>query len=626
MTTDSSRSCVSKSVRYSILLVLAGVVLLAGPVAADWLQWRGPGGLGITQDKNLPEKWSRNSSNIQWTAEIPGNGASSPVVTGDRVILTTAYEGTLRVVSRTLIAVLSFALAGLCLITTVLSRRGKDSAKPGWLVRVDSLFVKTGTLAFVVLAAAMAAAPRTFFPTGQPGGTWLVAGGSALLGVSLAVGWFSPAASRWRLIGGGVLILAAAMHYFLAPPGHYTSPMSIMKRGLTASPGILFAAWYFLCYLATRSRPEVAPRLKAALVAISLLLLSGLIFVPANYLQPRIGLLRVVLCLDLSSGKILWESPVFIAPSERKHEWNSYATPTPCTDGKHIVCHFGAGTVCLDMQGNTRWCHLHPEYSETSRYGCGSSPVMWKDLAILVREGETHSSTGDGRHVPMRPSYITAYEKQTGKVRWQLQPKSSHDSYSTPLLLPEGGITMLVTPTWEAVKAYDAQTGGKLWSHELPMRFIVPTVVHSRNFIAVAGGGHGSVAATHVFRLGEKLRDKPTKLWDTRRGSPGVSSPVACNDMLFMVSDTGIMSCYDLESGKNHWRKRLGGRHYASLLAGDGKIYATSTAGITTVVAAEPEFKELARNDLGEDCYASLAVVDGTFLIRTSKHLVRIGR
>ena len=65
--------------------------MLANPASAQWLQFRGPGGLGIAPDKNTPVTWSGNK-NIAWKTEMPGFGSSSPIVVGDKVFLT-CYSG-----------------------------------------------------------------------------------------------------------------------------------------------------------------------------------------------------------------------------------------------------------------------------------------------------------------------------------------------------------------------------------------------------------------------------------------------------------------------------------------------------------------------------------------------------
>ena len=60
-------------------------------LAADWRQFRGPGGLGVSEEKGLPVEWSAEK-NIKWRIKLPGGGASCPVTAGDRVFVT-CYSG-----------------------------------------------------------------------------------------------------------------------------------------------------------------------------------------------------------------------------------------------------------------------------------------------------------------------------------------------------------------------------------------------------------------------------------------------------------------------------------------------------------------------------------------------------
>src|SRR5258707_2620215 len=75
-----------------IRILLAVVIFTVPGQAADWPQWRGPSGNGISAEKNLPDEWSP-TKNIRWKTPIPGLGHSSPIVWGNRVFLTTAIEG-----------------------------------------------------------------------------------------------------------------------------------------------------------------------------------------------------------------------------------------------------------------------------------------------------------------------------------------------------------------------------------------------------------------------------------------------------------------------------------------------------------------------------------------------------
>ena len=79
-----------------VISLISTVILLnstAGSSAApNWPQWRGPGGQGISTEKNLPTEWSA-TKNIKWKTPIAGRGHSSPIVWGNRIFLTTAIEG-----------------------------------------------------------------------------------------------------------------------------------------------------------------------------------------------------------------------------------------------------------------------------------------------------------------------------------------------------------------------------------------------------------------------------------------------------------------------------------------------------------------------------------------------------
>jgi len=73
--------------RLSFLVFLAALFA----VGADWMQFRGPGGSGVSDEKGLPDSWS-SKENIVWRTDLPGPGTSSPIVVGKRIYLT-CYTG-----------------------------------------------------------------------------------------------------------------------------------------------------------------------------------------------------------------------------------------------------------------------------------------------------------------------------------------------------------------------------------------------------------------------------------------------------------------------------------------------------------------------------------------------------
>jgi outer membrane protein assembly factor BamB len=73
-----------RALRIGITLTIA----LGGSVSAtDWPQWRGPKGTGVSDERDLPVRWSA-TENVTWKVDLGGVGVSSPIVSGDRVFVT----------------------------------------------------------------------------------------------------------------------------------------------------------------------------------------------------------------------------------------------------------------------------------------------------------------------------------------------------------------------------------------------------------------------------------------------------------------------------------------------------------------------------------------------------------
>lgn len=70
----------------------------------------------------------------------------------------------------------------------------------------------------------------------------------------------------------------------------------------------------------------------------------------------------LVLCLDLNSGRELWQREVHSGtPPNRLHVKNTYASETPVTDGERVYAYFGnVGLFCFDMEGKRLWSSNWP--------------------------------------------------------------------------------------------------------------------------------------------------------------------------------------------------------------------------------------------------------------------------
>ncbi len=411
----------------SLILVLSAPIGCSRPPApgGDWPQFRGPGGVGLTQATGLPERWSADSENVRWRAEVPGSGNSSPIVAGGRVFLTTA------------------------------ERKG-DS--------VD----------------------------------------------------------------------------------------------------------------------------------------------------------RSVLAYAADGGELLWQTTVATEPLEETHRLNTYAAPTPVTDGDTIFAFFGASLAAVDREGRLLWRQtVDPDYRELSHYGAASSPVLTERAVIAARDRE------DAVH---GVGWLGAFDRRTGDELWRRSWDDTCCSYATPLVLERGGRQEILFTHAARVTSYDPETGETLWSQPLKQNQPVTTPTVDGDLLAVFTGADRVRNGAMLRLTGSGAGTEVEVLWQTRRMIPQVSSPVLYQGALYTVADNGVMVCYDPLTGDVRWQERLKGSGFRpSLLAGDGKIYALDSYGRASVVAAGPEFELIAENDLGEAGNASPAYGAGCLLIRTGDGLFCIG-
>ena len=110
------------------------------------------------------------------------------------------------------------------------------------------------------------------------------------------------------------------------------------------------------------------------------------------------------------------------------------------------------------------------------------------------------------------------------------------------------------------------------------------------------------------------------------RNSADAAHPIVAGDHLYMVSDTGVLSCLEAVSGKLLWQQRLPGNYSASPVMAGGLMYFSSEEGVTTVIQPGATFERVAENVLDAPILASMAVADGSLFVRTATHLYRIGR
>ncbi len=112
-------------------------------------------------------------------------------------------------------------------------------------------------------------------------------------------------------------------------------------------------------------------------------------------------------------------------------------------------------------------------------------------------------------------------------------------------------------------------------------------------------------------------------VWSTKRGGSYMSTPVVYRDYLYLGNSNGVVRCFNALTGQKVYEQRLGGGAaiLSSLVAAEGKIYCASENGTVYVLAAGPDFRVLARNKMGQPCFATPAISQGVLYFRTTESL-----
>jgi outer membrane protein assembly factor BamB len=334
-----------------------------------------------------------------------------------------------------------------------------------------------------------------------------------------------------------------------------------------------------------------------------------------------------VLALDRDTGDVLWNKKVFEQQLKRKEGRNSYATPTPATDGERVYACFGDGSfAALTFDGEIVWTNR--DYPFYSQHGLGTSPIVYRDLVIMARDA---SSEGDdkqlGWQTPWDQSFVLALDTRTGKERWRGRRGLSRISHGVPAIWDRDADTaQVISEAGDVVQGFNVSSGERVWSSKVIGEGKVPSVVLGDGLVFTSGGWGGK-ETIKAFRLGEQgdLEEK-NLVWEQRDGMPKVPSMVYVAPHLFTITDGGVATCLEASTGDVVWQRRIGGNFSASPVAADGRIYLLSDQGQTTVIAAGPEFQVLAANPLNDKVQASMAVSNKRLFIRTAGNLYCIGQ
>jgi len=327
---------------------------------------------------------------------------------------------------------------------------------------------------------------------------------------------------------------------------------------------------------------------------------------PGNMQQLRLHVLSV----DRAGGEIVWDTEIEpTLPESPKVRDHGYAGPTPASDGKHIYVFFGkSGVIKLDLAGKVLW--RTKVGSKLHSWGCGTSPVLYKNLVIVNAAVESRS--------------LVALDKQSGKEIWRAGGMNS--SWNTPHLvsLPNGK-QELVVAVKDRLLAFDPQTGKALWNCEGIHDYVCPSIVSDKGVVYAIGGRKSQAVAVKAGGRGDV--NGSHALWRASVGA-NVSSPVVTGGHLYWMSDRNQTAyCLDIKDGRVVYAQKAS-QPYASMVAADGKLFVPLRRGGTMVLAAKPEYEVLAKNRFEDRSIfdGSPAVADGQLFLRSDRFLYCIAK
>ena len=314
-----------------------------------------------------------------------------------------------------------------------------------------------------------------------------------------------------------------------------------------------------------------------------------------------------VMCYNKLTGELIWTAPATGIEGEPQtapetSEDTGLAAPTAATNGQVVCAIFATGNlICLDMDGNRVWAKNIgvPD----NHYGHSSSLIIHGNKLFVQYDERSKKS-------------LKAFDLNSGQLIWEtIRPVAI--SWASPVIARFNGIYQVILTSEPYVIAYDINTGRELWSVQCMSGEVGPSVgVNSKYVFAV-----NDFAKLVAIKPGQDA----SIIWEDNEYTPEVSSPVATEELLFVLTSWGAAACYDTETGAMVWDHDFDYGFYASPVIAGNYVYMLDQAGVMHIIKVEREFGLVAESALGERAVCTPAFSEGMIFIRSEEHLYCIG-
>lgn len=342
---------------------------------------------------------------------------------------------------------------------------------------------------------------------------------------------------------------------------------------------------------------------------------------------------RSILCLDAGSGEVLWRRD---SPLEHHylHRDNDFASATPCVDADGVVVVWSTPRkvemIALSLEGEEMWRRDLGPFR--GLHGSGSSPVIADGLVLLANDQMNPERFSfylpDDTDWNPGKSFLIALDRKTGETRWKIDRRSELAGYATPCIRRVGDrAEAIFTSTAHGITAVDLQSGEISW--EIDQLWDDRTVSSPQLYGELVFGSFGQGLSGQrlvAVRPEAPGSSRGELVYDVTKAVPLVPSFIIKDGLLFLWTDSGVVTCLDADNGEVHWRERVDGEFYSSPLWIEGRLYCISKRGEVVILAADRDFAELGRVDLGEKTFATPAIGEGVLYLRTQSRLLALGQ
>jgi outer membrane protein assembly factor BamB len=242
-------------------------------------------------------------------------------------------------------------------------------------------------------------------------------------------------------------------------------------------------------------------------------------------------------------------------------------------------------------------------------FGEGMAPVLAGDKLILVYDHD-----GD--------SFIAALDKATGKELWKVA-RAEGSNWAAPLVFEHDGKKQVLVSATTKARSYNLETGKLIWECGGLGENTIPQPVKGGDMVYVMSGHRNPMLM--AVRLGKEgdLTGSDSIVWRQTKGNSYTPSPVIYENKLYVLTDNGMVSCYNARSGVPYYHQARLPKPYnfkSSPVGADGRLYLASENDDVIVLRMGEKYEVLATNTLSDQVFIATPAITGREIFLRSQN------